>query len=83
MRIEPAHHAGAGRIADRDVAVGLPKRNTALDEPFDVRRLCLRVPTEGFDIVIEVIADYEQDVWLFRLHGNMQQAMAKADDNYY
>ena len=56
---------GPRRVADRDVAMGLGEGYPALDELSQVRSLGLRVPAQGLDVIVQVVADDEQDVRFF------------------
>ena len=73
MWIQPAHHAGSRWTADRAVAVRLPERYPALNQPLDVRRLRLGVSAETLHVVIEIIADDEKDVGAFRVEGEGEE----------
>ena len=62
MRIETGEKTGPRRVADRDVAVGLGKGDPGLNETTDMACPDLRMASESFNVVVEVIADDEEDV---------------------
>ena len=65
MRVDTGETAGPRRAANWDVAVRLSEGDTRLAKPFHVGRFGLGVAVEAFDIVIEVITEDQEDVWLF------------------
>ena len=62
VRIETENHTGPRRIADRDIAMGLRERHPAIHQPLHIGRLCLGMAAKGFDVVIEVVADDQDDI---------------------
>ena len=62
MGIDPGEEAGAGRPADRDVAVGLGEGYAASAEAGDIGCPSLGVTAEALDVIVQVIADDEDDI---------------------
>ncbi len=63
MRIDAGEHARPRRTADRDVAVSLGESNSAASQPSHVGRLRLSMPAKALDVVVQVVADDQDDVW--------------------
>ena len=66
VRINSGRKTGPRWIADRNIAMGLGEGYPALDELPQVRSLSLGMPAQGLDVIVQIIADDEQDVRFFR-----------------
>ena len=59
---QAGQQAGAGRIAQRRLAMRVGEQRAALGQPVDVRRPDLRMPAQAADPVVLVVDRDEQDV---------------------
>jgi hypothetical protein len=62
MRVESKDYTGTRWITDWDSTMSLGERNSAIDEPFHVCSLGLGMPTERFNVIIEIITNDENDI---------------------
>ena len=63
--VESAHQAGSRGITDGYVAVRLSEGNARLGQARDVGCLCLRMSAKARHVIIQIIANYEEHIWLF------------------
>ncbi len=64
VRVEAGQETGPRGVADGDVAVGPGEGDPRLDEAPDVRSPGLGMAPEGFEVVVQVVADDEEDIGL-------------------
>ena len=61
-RPEPGHEAGAGRVADRSLAMSICEKDPPLCQSLDIRSNALRMPSQPDDPVVQVIDGYHENI---------------------